>query len=221
MCRYFRHIWITCEKKQCLLIEGDFSLCDYFLKETSGNTQLSFFLNYLCYTSCLSSLQFPSCLSESPSLDVSSTWANMSAIRASSSRFRTLYTSSSCFLWPKHYLHQYPTHTFIIWNIILCIIQKAEIPDILICDDEGLTERLSRVEPDSRVLLHSGGQLARDGSRTGVKGTGNRWQQGLICASRAYTFSDVWNIIKLIHFSSIYWLKPLFDYFILEKKNRF
>lgn len=59
-------------------------------------------------------------------------------------------------------------------SLILFIIQRAEIPDILVCDDEGLTERLSRVEPDSWVLLHSGGQLARDGSRTGVKGTGNR-----------------------------------------------
>lgn len=58
-------------------------------------------------------------------------------------------------------------------TVIQCIIQRAEVPDIFVCDDEGLAERLSSVEPHAGVLLHSGGQLARDGSRTGVKSTGN------------------------------------------------
>lgn len=52
----------------------------------------------LCYTLSMSSLPLPSSFRASPSLAASSTWANISAIRASSSLFLTLYTSSSCFL---------------------------------------------------------------------------------------------------------------------------
>lgn len=53
---------------------------------------------HLCYTLSMSSLPLPSSFRASPSLAASSTWANISAIRASSSLFLTLYTSSSCFL---------------------------------------------------------------------------------------------------------------------------
>ena len=56
------------------------------------------FLLYLCYTASVLSSPFPSSFRASSSLPASSTWANMSAISASSSLFLTLYTSSSCFL---------------------------------------------------------------------------------------------------------------------------
>lgn len=55
-------------------------------------------LTNLCYTLSISSLPLPSSFRASPSLAASSTWANISAISASSSLFLTLYTSSSCFL---------------------------------------------------------------------------------------------------------------------------
>lgn len=171
-----------------------------------------FLCSHLCYTSCFSSLQFPSSLSVSPSLDVSSTWANMSAIKASSRRFRTLYTSSSCFL---RCVRNTKSVTFYvnmtsydienkIWSKKQFIILISKIPDVLICDDKGLTERLSRVKPNSRVLLYGGGQLARDRSRTGMQGAGNSRQQSLICAPRAHSFivkhyeMNSWNLFVIM-----------------------
>lgn len=47
-------------------------------------------------------------------------------------------------------------------------------PDVLVCDDEGLAQRLGRVEPHTRVLLHSCRQLTGDWSGAGVQSARNR-----------------------------------------------
>lgn len=56
-------------------------------------------------------------------------------------------------------------------------------PDVLVRDDEGLTKRLCRAEPDSRVFLHSSGGLAGDGNSTGVERAGDGRQERLVCAA--------------------------------------
>lgn len=60
-------------------------------------------------------------------------------------------------------------------------------PDVLVRDDERLAQRLGRVEPHTRVLLHGRRQLTGDGSGAGVKSARNGRQESLICAARADT----------------------------------
>lgn len=61
-------------------------------------------------------------------------------------------------------------------------------PDVLVRDDEGLAQRLGRVEPYPRVLLHGRRQLTSDRSGAGVQSARNRRQESLICAAR----TDTW-----------------------------
>lgn len=67
-------------------------------------------------------------------------------------------------------------------------------PDVLICNYEGLAQRLSRVEPHSRVLLHGRGQLAGDGRGAGVQGAGNCRQESLVCAA----WADTWGTNRVL-----------------------
>lgn len=61
------------------------------------------------------------------------------------------------------------------------------LPDVLICNYEGLAQWLSRVEPHSGVFLHGRRQLAGDGRGAGVQSARNGRQESLICAARADT----------------------------------
>lgn len=61
-------------------------------------------------------------------------------------------------------------------------------PDVLVRDDEGLAERLGRVQPHAGVLLHGRRQLAGDGGGAGVQGAGDGRQESLIGAA----WADAW-----------------------------
>lgn len=64
---------------------------------------------------------------------------------------------------------------------------KGQLPDVLISHHKGLAERLGRVEPYPRVLLHSGRELPSDGRGAGVQGTGDGRQQCLVCAAGTHS----------------------------------
>lgn len=105
----------TCAKKQRFVDICQDSLWNHFCLQNYSvqfkeKRKLSYYLDYTfsiswswsCSSSSSSSSpsSSPPSFSDgaSPSLAISSTWASMSAIRASSSLFRTCCTSSSCFL---------------------------------------------------------------------------------------------------------------------------
>lgn len=66
-------------------------------------------------------------------------------------------------------------------KVLLC----NRSPDVLICNDEGLAQRLCSVEPDPRVLLYGSRKLPGDGSGAGVERARDRRQESLVCAAWA------------------------------------
>lgn len=51
--------------------------------------------------------------------------------------------------------------------------QAEELPDVLVGHHEGFAQGLRGVEPHTRVLLHGGRKLSRDGHGASVQGAGD------------------------------------------------
>lgn len=68
-----------------------------------------------------------------------------------------------------------------------------QLPDVIISHHESFAQWLRSVQPHTRVLLHSCGELACDGQSAGVQRTSDGGQQRFICAAWAHPWGrTVW-----------------------------